>query len=157
MAQSKNRILNALPQNIYAAVEPHLKQMELIFGAVVAETDQAVDRVYFPDAGVISLVVEMEVGDMIETAMVGRDGVVNGTSALDGKVALHKGIVQVAGVASVTSSDVLRSLAGECGPLRGMLIRMSRCCSRRHSNRPAATPVTQWKHACAGGCCASAI
>jgi CRP-like cAMP-binding protein len=123
MAQSKNRILNALPQNIFAAVEPHLKQMDLAFGAVVAETDQPVDRVYFPDTGVISLVVEMEVGDMIETAMVGRDGVVNGTSALDGKVALHKGIVQVAGVASVVSSDALRSLADEFGPLRGMLIR----------------------------------
>jgi hypothetical protein len=55
MAPSKNRILHALSQNIYAAVEPHLKQMELIFGAVVAETDQPVDRVYFPDTGVISL------------------------------------------------------------------------------------------------------
>src|SRR5258708_8654553 len=97
MAQSKNRILNALPQNIYAAVEPHLKQMDLVFGAVVAETDQPVDRVYFPHTGVVSLVVEMEVGDMIETAMVGRDGVVNGTSALDGKVALQKGIVEGAG------------------------------------------------------------
>ena len=29
MAQSKNRILNVLPQNIYAAVEPHLKQNEI--------------------------------------------------------------------------------------------------------------------------------
>ena len=111
MAQSKNRILNALPQNIFAAVEPHLKQMGLASGAVVAETDQPVDRVYFPYTGVISLVVEMVVGDMIETAMVGRDGVVNGTSALDGKVALHKGIVQVAGAASVIVPDVLRSLA----------------------------------------------
>ena len=123
MAQSKNRILNALPQNIFAAVEPHLKQMGLASGAVVAETDQPVDRVYFPYTGVISLVVEMVVGDMIETAMVGRDGVVNGTSALDGKVALHKGIVQVAGAASVIVPDVLRSLADEFGPLRGMLIR----------------------------------
>jgi len=123
MAQSKNRILNVLPQNIYAAVEPHLKQMDLAFGAVVAETDQPVDRVYFPRTGVISLVVEMEVGDMIETAMVGRDGVVNGTSALDGKVALHKGIVQVAGEALVVTPDALRSLADEFGPLRSMLIR----------------------------------
>src|SRR5882757_3205638 len=101
MAQSKNRILNVIPQNIYAAVEPHLKQMELIFGAIVAETDQPVDRVYFPDTGVVSLVVDMVVGDMIETAMVGRDGVVNGTSALDGQVSMHRGIVQVAGEAHV--------------------------------------------------------
>jgi hypothetical protein len=111
MAQSKNRILNSLPQNIFAAVEPQLTRTELTLATVVAETDQAVDRVYFPHSGVISLVVEMEVGDMIETAMVGRDGVVNGTSALDGKVALHRGLVQVAGEASVVSSDTLRALA----------------------------------------------
>ena len=123
MAQSKNRILNSLPQNIYAAVEPHLKHEDLVFAAVVAETDQPVDRVYFPHTGVISLVVDMAVGDMIETAMVGRDGVVNGTSALDGKVSLHRGLVQVAGEGSVISSDALRSLADEFGPLRGLLIR----------------------------------
>ncbi len=91
MSQSKNRILNALPQNIFAAVEPHLKRIDLPFGMVVAETNRPVEHVYFPETGVISLVVEMTVGDMIETAMVGRDGVVNGTSALDGKVALHPG------------------------------------------------------------------
>ena len=123
MAQSENRILNSLPQNIFAAVEPHLKREDLVFADVVAETDQAVDRVYFPHTGVISLVVEMTVGDMIETAMVGRDGVVNGTSALDGKVSLHRGLVQVAGEGSVISSDALRSLADEFEPLRGMLIR----------------------------------
>jgi CRP-like cAMP-binding protein len=123
MAQSQNRILNSLPQNIFAAVEPHLKHVNLAFGAVVAETDRPVERVYFPDTGVISLVVEMAVGDMIETAMVGRDGVVNGTSALDGKVALHRGIVQVAGAAFAIAPDALRSLADEFAPLRSILIR----------------------------------
>ncbi len=123
MEQSKNRILNSLPQNIFAAVEPHLKQVDLAFGAVVAETDQPVDRVYFPETGIISLVVEMTVGDMIETAMVGRDGVANGTSALDGKIALHRAIVQVAGSAIAIGPDALRNLADEFGPLRGILIR----------------------------------
>src|SRR5204863_1927455 len=77
MSQHPNRILNALPQNIFAAIEPHLKPVDLAFGDVVAETGQPVGRVHFPHSGVISLVVEMEVGDMIETAMVGRDGAAN--------------------------------------------------------------------------------
>jgi CRP-like cAMP-binding protein len=123
MAQSENRILNALPQNIFAAVEPHLKHVNVEFGAVIAETDRPVDRVYFPDSGVISLVVEMAVGDLIETAMVGRDGVANGTSALDGKVALHRGLVQAAGSAFAIDPDALRSLADEFAPLRSILIR----------------------------------
>jgi hypothetical protein len=123
MQQSNNHILNSLPQNIFAAVEPHLKQTDLVFAAVVAETDQPIAHVYFPHIGVVSLVVEMLVGDMIETAMVGRDGVVNGTAALDGKISLHRGIVQVAGNASVIKADALRSLADEFGILRSLLIR----------------------------------
>jgi CRP-like cAMP-binding protein len=123
MAQSPNRILNALPQNIFAAVEPHLKAIELKFADVLAESGQAVKRVYFPTAGVVSLVVEMKVGDMIETAMVGRDGVANGTTALDGGVSLHKAIVQVAGAALVVMTDTLRDLCDEFPPFRSILIR----------------------------------
>jgi CRP-like cAMP-binding protein len=121
--QSQNRILNALPQNIFAAMAPHLKTRALEFEDVVAETNQPIDNVYFPLAGIVSLVVEMSVGHMIETAMVGRDGVVNGTSALDGKVALHRGIVQMGGNASVIDAGALRSLADEFQPLRAILIR----------------------------------
>ena len=123
MPQSQNHILNSLPQNIFARMEPHLASVELAFASVIAETGQQVESVYFPYTGVISLVVEMQVGDMIETAMVGRDGVVNGTSALDGKISLHKAIVQVAGRASVINSDALRRLAEECEPIRSILIR----------------------------------
>jgi hypothetical protein len=65
----------------------------------------------------------MESDNMIETAMVGRDGVVNATSALDGKTSFQKGIVQAAGAASVISCDALRSIADEFEPFRSALIR----------------------------------
>jgi CRP-like cAMP-binding protein len=123
MPQSPNRILNALPQNIFAAMEPHLRNVTLAFGDVIAETGELVRDVYFPFIGVVSLVVEMEVGEMIETAMVGRDGVVNGTSALDGKLSLHKGVIQVAGAAATLDPEVLRKLAREFEPLQSILIR----------------------------------
>src|SRR5688500_16101527 len=80
MSQSPNQLLASLPQNIFAAMEPHLKPVTLGFGDVIAETDRPISKVYFPFSGVISLVVAMNDGDMIETAMVGRDGVANGTS-----------------------------------------------------------------------------
>ena len=123
MLQSQNRILNSLPQNIFAGMQPHLTSVDLAFATVIAETGRPVQAVYFPHTGVVSLVVEMQVGEMIETAMVGRDGVVNGTTALDGNVSLHKAIVQVAGQASVINSDALRRLADEFEPLRSILIR----------------------------------
>jgi CRP-like cAMP-binding protein len=123
MAQSHNRILNALPQNILAAMQPHLKLVNLDFGMVVAETGQPIERVYFPHLGVVSLIVEMEEGDLIETAMVGRDGAANAASALDGGISMHRGIIQVAGSASVINPDTLRSIADEFSPLRSLLIR----------------------------------
>ena len=54
----------------------------------------------FYSAGLLSLfrrhllVVELHVGSMIETAMVGRDGAFNAAAAWSSKVSLNKGIVQ---------------------------------------------------------------
>jgi hypothetical protein len=155
MTQSPNRILNSLPQNIFAALEPHLRIANLKFGYVIAETDQPVSNVYFPHSGIISLVVEMDVGDIIETAMVGRDGVANATSALDGKMALHKGLVQADGAASVINPDTLRNSQMSSRHFAQFSSATSKSCWRKFSSRPDAMPVIPWKRGCVGGFCAS--
>jgi CRP-like cAMP-binding protein len=121
--QSPNLILASLPQNIYAAMEPHLQHVPLAFGDVIADVGEPIRRVYFPFSGVVSLVVPMSAGDMVETAMVGRDGAVNTMAAFDGKVALYKGLVQGPGEAVTISPDALRSLAHEFQPLQSQLMR----------------------------------
>src|ERR1044071_9534501 len=88
----------------------------------IADIGQPVSQVYFPHSGVISLVVEMEVGEMIETAMIGRDGVANAMSALNGHVSFHKAIAQVPGTALTISTAALRPFADEFPPLRSALI-----------------------------------
>lgn len=123
MAQSPNMLLNTLPTKTFAAIEPHLKTVELVHGEVLGEAGDSITRVYFPHSGVISLVVELSVGDMIETAMVGRDGALNISSALDGKVSLNKAIVQLAGAASTIDVDQLRKIVREFDAFRSLLIR----------------------------------
>ena len=123
MSKSPNRLLASLPANAFSAISPHLKIVELKFGEVVAEAGSPIRQVYFPYSGVISLVVELDVGMMIETAMVGRDGALNAASALDGKVSLNKGIVQSAGSAGTIEVNRLRRLANELEPFRALLIR----------------------------------
>ena len=120
---SPNRLLASLSANAFSAISPHLKIVELKFGAVLAEAGSPIRQVYFPYSGVISLVVELDVGMMIETAMVGRDGAFNAASALDGKVSLNKGIVQSAGSAGTLEVNRLRRLANELEPFRSLLIR----------------------------------
>jgi CRP-like cAMP-binding protein len=123
MAKSPNRLLASLSSEVFSAIAPQLKTVELKFGDVVAEAGAPIRRVYFPYSGVISLVVDLNVGSMIETAMVGRDGVLNAASALDGKVALNKGIVQMAGSAGTLEVNELRQLANKVEVFRSLLIR----------------------------------
>jgi len=100
-----------------------LKLVELSQGDVLAETGGTVRRVYFPHSGIISLVVELSAGDMVETATVGRDGVIGATSALDGRTSYNKGIVRLAGVASVMDVERLRALTEENKRFRSLLLR----------------------------------
>ena len=123
MSKSPNRLLASLPADAFSAISPHLKIVELKFGDVLAEAGSPIRQVYFPYSGVISLVVELDVGMMIETAMVGHDGALNAASALDGKVSLNKGIVQSAGSAGTIEVNRLRRLANELEPFRALLIR----------------------------------
>ena len=123
MAQSPNRILEALPQNIFAAVEPHLRSVKLVFGDVIAETGDPVDNVYFPFTGVVSLVVEMQVGEMIETAMVGRDGGGQRHRCAKWQGVIAQGHRSSCRCGATINPDVLRKLAHEFEPLQSLLIR----------------------------------
>jgi CRP-like cAMP-binding protein len=119
----KKRLLASLSADVFAAIQADSKPVELKFGDVLAEPGSVVQNVYFPHSGIISLVVELSAGEMIETAMVGRDGVLNAASALDGKVSLNKAIVQLAGSASVIDVDRIRDITDKVKTFRSLLIR----------------------------------
>jgi len=123
MSQSKNLILNALPADVFAALKPDIREIDLSFEQVLCHTGQRVIDVYFPNSAVVSLVTRLVDGGMIEAAMVGRDGVVNGACALDGGISLHESVVQVAGTSSAISTTILRSAARKFEPLQSMIVR----------------------------------
>ena len=75
------------------------------------ETGDTIKAVYFPVNAVISLVVSLATGEMTEAAMVGKDGAVGMASALDGKVALSRAIVQLGGDAMVCDPTSFRGAA----------------------------------------------
>jgi hypothetical protein len=68
------------------------------------EAEQEIKHVYFPTGAVVSLVVTLESGDVVEAAMVGSDGVVGASAALDGRISLSRGIVQLSGASSFAVS-----------------------------------------------------
>ena len=122
MPHRANFLLNRLSSASLARVTPHLSVMDLAATQVLAETHARIERVYFPHSGIISCVVELIGGGAIETGMIGKDGEFGASQALDDKVSLNPVTVQIAGTASVMSSDNLRALAGELPDLRALLM-----------------------------------
>ena len=118
-----NQLLASLPAADFAVLRPHLKTVELVHEVVLFEAGDPVTQVYFPHSGVISLVVELAEGQMIETAMIGRDSIVGASSALDGKVSLNKGIVQIPGATSTLDVGRFRNFAEQSLAFRTTLIR----------------------------------
>jgi CRP-like cAMP-binding protein len=79
--------------------------------------------VYFPHSGIVSLVVGLASGDIIESAMIGRESIVGASSGLNGQLSVCKAIVQIAGTATVLDSPRLRSLADSSMDCRTLLFR----------------------------------
>jgi CRP-like cAMP-binding protein len=109
--RSANRLLASLSSEDYEQLQPGLQHIDLPQETVLFETGGLIARVYFPLAGVVSLVVDLKTGETIEAAMIGRDGVVGGGAALDGQKSLNRAVIQVAGAASTVDIGLVSSLA----------------------------------------------
>src|SRR5437660_11897892 len=123
MPHRKNFLLNLLEPAVLDQIAPHLSVVDLEREQVLAETHQPIDKVYFPHSGIISCVVELVGGGAIETGMIGHDGEFGASQALDDKVSLNHVVMQIAGVASVISSDRIRIVADEIPAFRGLLVK----------------------------------
>ena len=123
MPQSENRLLASLSPEAFDQLRPHLISIELKHGAVMTRPNERFERAYFPITGFISLVVELSDGSMIETGMVGRDGVLGGGAALDDRLLLTTSLVQVPGRAWAIGIEHVRQLALADDKFRSVLVR----------------------------------
>jgi CRP-like cAMP-binding protein len=123
MLHSSNAILASITEMDSAALRPHLKPTYLKQKTVLYEVGDAVSLIYFPTNAVISLVVTLATGEMTEAAMVGRDGAVGIASALDGKIALSRAIIQLSGDAFTCDPMVFRRVAMQSENLISIVMR----------------------------------
>ena len=119
----KNFLLGLLSSSDLKFLTPHLKSVHFEQQHVLFEAEEKISHVYFPTGAVVSLVVTLSTGEIIEAAMVGVDGVVGASAALDGKISLSRGIVQLGGEILVCDIDALKSAAMQSPKLLSLLIR----------------------------------
>jgi CRP-like cAMP-binding protein len=115
---TSNHFLASLAADDRSALLPHLKSFDLPQETVLYETGDTISAVYFPLAGLVSLVVDLSSGDVVEAAMIGRNGIVGGVTAFNGKTSMNRAVVQIAGSASVIDVDVIRELAEQSATFR---------------------------------------
>jgi len=119
----RNAIIASLTESDASSLRPHLKAIHLPQKTVLYEAGDTIKSVYFPISAVISLVISLETGEMTEAAMVGRDGAVGIASALDGKIAMSRGIVQLGGDAYVCDPATFKSVAMQSERLISLVMR----------------------------------
>jgi CRP-like cAMP-binding protein len=87
----------------------------------VQEAGEPVEYVYFPHAGMVSLLAVMLDGQGIETATVGSEGVVGALSAFDGRRGFTRAVVQAPLVASRISALQFHAVLQKNETLRNVI------------------------------------
>jgi CRP-like cAMP-binding protein len=121
--RERNLLLKSLSAADFSLIEPHLRPLEFKQHKVLFEAGQSVSTVYFLYDAIVSLVVTLSTGESIEAAMVGRDGVIGASAALDGRVSLSRAIVLIAGDGAACDAEALKGAAIQSPTLHSLLIR----------------------------------
>ena len=122
-ARSQNGFLASLDAADFEALSPHLRTVALTQSERLVQLGDTIKHVYLPHSGVISLVVELDEGERVEVAMIGRDSVLNLSGVLGASIAVTNAVVMLSGVASILDVDRLRMETERRPALRGLLVR----------------------------------
>ena len=108
-----NRLLAALPRDVYAGIEPRLVALRTDQGDVLLHPGQPIDRVYFPTAGLFSLLVLETRGAAVEAMVVGREGMLGAALVLDQTTSAFEEVSQIEGSALSLPAEDLRQILAQ--------------------------------------------
>ena len=118
-----NKLLAALPRKDFELLLPHLVTLRFEQATVLCEAGAEFDHAYFPLSGMISLVVVMRDGKAIETATVGREGVVGAMSGLGLHISQVRAIAQLPMFAARIASAQLRNAVSSSKGIGNLCLR----------------------------------
>jgi CRP-like cAMP-binding protein len=138
-----NKLLAALPSDIYKRLQPNLELVPLELGASVYEAGGKQPYMYFPTDAIVSLLYVMKDGASAEMAVVGNEGLVGIALFMGGETTPSRAVVQSAGHGYRLRSKLLKQEFEFGGPLQHLLLRYTQAlitqmaqtavCNRHHS------------------------
>ena len=123
MGAVHNLILLNLDPTESSILWPHLEPCRLEWHLALHEPSEPIEFGYFPNSGVISLVVAVSDGKTVEVGIVGREGFIGAPLAGGLKKSPHRSLVQVPGDACRVRADILRDVLPSTPTLRTLLTR----------------------------------
>lgn len=121
----ENKILLSIPEHEYRAIRAQLEPVELESHEILHEAHEVLQYAYFPNDGLLSLVVVFAEGKTVEAGIVGKEGMV-GIPAMAGldRSPLRE-VVQITGNGLRIAAGTLRELLGTTPQLRHALEQFS--------------------------------
>jgi CRP-like cAMP-binding protein len=99
MPLANNALLLALAANDLTAILERVRPISLEIGQMLGEPGFPIEQVIFPTSGLVSVVAELSSGERIETALIGRNGVLGAPAAFGTGFHVNTSFVQMAGSA----------------------------------------------------------
>ncbi len=119
----RNRLLASLSASDLALLTRHLHEVPIEQGQTLEDRGRTIDRVYFPQTGMISLIVTMAEDDALEVGTVGHEGAIGMTAGLGSGISFIQALVQVSGAALCVSASGFQAVASQSPRIRAMIAR----------------------------------
>ena len=122
---TQNRLLAALPEHDFAALEPKLQFVQFPLGKSLYESGDSMSHVYFPTSGIVSLLYVTENGNSAELAVVGREGMIGISLFMGGETTPNRAVVQAACGAYRLPARDLKAKFSEGGPFQLLMLKFT--------------------------------
>jgi CRP-like cAMP-binding protein len=119
----KNILLLCIPESEFEQLRPHLEYIELPQHHILHEQGDRFDFAYFPNEGMVSLVVISTDGRSVEVGIMGKEGIVGTSLSVGIKQAPYRAIMQIPGSAIRIRADLLLEILPSTPALRLELTR----------------------------------
>lgn len=121
-ANRPNILLSSLPHAQFGLLSPYMVVEQLTQGSVLIEAGDETESVYFPHRGMLSLLAVLKDGRAIETATVGREGVVGAMAGFGVHISHVRVVVQLQAEVTRIPASRFRKATADSAILRSLCI-----------------------------------
>jgi CRP-like cAMP-binding protein len=135
-------ILLSISESDFTLLRPHLEYVSLPNHLVLHEPGRKLEFAYFPNRGLISLVVVMKDGKTAEAGIVGNEGFTGTLAAVGLTRSPHQAVVQITGDGfrvevgalqnTLESAPHLQWILSRYAAIRGIQVAQTAACNRLH-------------------------